>query len=170
LLFFISIAFLVSVTVLAIASGPTDLAPASAETWHGLYTDATSYAPGDVIQVYASSPTTETVFRLVRLDTNWTEITRTNPITVGPQTSKVGSFIEYPGVSLSGRISFTLEGWLHPTLLGGDLVVVAGQNRPDGSRCRHRHQPQRATGRVCERYAPNRPDKTRRCPGPGRLR
>ena len=127
LAFFISIAFLVSVTVLAIASGPTDLAPASAETWHGLYTDATSYAPGDVIQVYASSPTTETVFRLVRLDTNWTEITRTNPITVGPQTSKVGSFIEYPGVSLSGRISFTLEGWLHPTLLGGDLVVVAGQ-------------------------------------------
>jgi len=104
-----------------------ELTPASAGTWHGFYVDATSYAPGDAIKIYASSSTTETVYRLVRLDTNWTEITRTQPMTVSPQETTVGSFIEFPSVSLSGRISFTLEGWLHPTLLGGDLVVVAGQ-------------------------------------------
>ncbi len=95
--------------------------------WYGLYTDAASYAPGDVIEIYASAPDLESVFRLVRLDTEWTEITRTQPITVGPQTSAVGSFIEYPKLSLSGLVSFTLEGWYYPTLLGGDLAVVAGQ-------------------------------------------
>lgn len=104
---------------------------AGAETWYGLYTDATSYAPGDTIQIYSSAPNLDTVFRLARLDSDWTEITRTAPIVVGPQASRVGSFIEYPTVSLSGRISFTLEGWLHPTLLGSsaitDTVVVAGQ-------------------------------------------
>jgi len=129
----LSMALLTAVIGLAVAASPQD-APAStnAETagdlvWYGLYTDAASYAPGDAIQVYASAPDRPTVFRLVRLDTDWTEITRTNPITVGPQTSAIGSFIEYPKLSLSGLVSFTLEGWYYPTLLGGDLAVVAGQ-------------------------------------------
>ena len=99
--------------------------------WHGLYTDATSYEPGDTIQIYSSAPDVDTVFRLVRLDADWTEITRTQVLNVGPQSSHVGSFIEYPDVTMSGRTAFTLEGWLHPTILGSsaltDTVVVAGQ-------------------------------------------
>ena len=99
----------------------------SSATWFGLYTDATSYAVGDTIKVYASAPNQKTVFRLVRLDQEWTEATRSAVIEVGPQSSRVGSFIEYPTVSLAGRTAFTLEGWFHPTLLGGDTTVVAGQ-------------------------------------------
>jgi len=109
------------------AAEPQTIPSGDANTWYGLYTDATSYEPGDTIQIYGSAPNEEIVFRLVRLDTDWTEITRTAPMTVSPQSSYVGSFIEYPTVSLSGRVSFTLEGWYHPTLLGGDLTVVAGQ-------------------------------------------
>ena len=101
--------------------------PASAEIWHGLYTDATSYAIGDTIKVYGSAPNQEIVIRLVRLDKGWTEVARSDVLEVGPQSSLVGSFLEYPNVSLAGRTSFTLEGWFHPTLLGGDTVVVAGQ-------------------------------------------
>ena len=101
--------------------------PASAEVWHGLYTDATSYAIGDTIKVYASAPNQEIVIRLVKLDEFWTEAARSDVLEAGPQSSRVGSFVEYPSLSLGGRTSFTLEGWLHPTLLGGDTVVVAGQ-------------------------------------------
>ncbi len=129
----LSMALLTAVIGLAMAASPQD-APAATNavttgelTWYGLYTDATSYAPGDAIQIFASAPNTQTVFRLVRLDTDWTEISRTKPITVGPQSSVIGSFIEYPKLSLSGLVSFTLEGWYYPTLLGGDLTVVAGQ-------------------------------------------
>lgn len=129
----LAMALLTAVIGLAMAASPQD-APASTNAvatgdlvWYGLYTDATSYAPGDAIQVYASAPDSPTVFRLVRLNTDWTEITRTAPITVDPQTSNIGSFIEYPKLSLSGMVSFTLEGWYYPTLLGGDLTVVAGQ-------------------------------------------
>jgi hypothetical protein len=107
-------------------SAPTSAA-AGDNTWYGLYVDDASYAPGDTITVYGSAPNQATVYRLVRLDGNWAEITRTNVITVGPQTAKIGSFIEFPALTLSGRTAFTLEGWFHPTLLGGDLTVVAGQ-------------------------------------------
>ncbi len=100
---------------------------ASAEIWHGLYTDATSYAIGDTVKVYASVPNQDIVVRLVALDEEWTEAARSSVLEVGSQFSRVGSFLEYPSVSLVGRTSFTLEGWLHPTLLGGDTVVVAGQ-------------------------------------------
>ncbi len=109
-----------------LGSTPTSTS-ASPDTWYGLYTDAASYTPGDTINIYASAPDQATVYRLVRLDSDWIEITRTNSITVGPQTAKVGSFIEFPALTLSGRTAFTLEGWFHPTLLGGDLTVVAGQ-------------------------------------------
>ncbi len=95
--------------------------------WHGLYTDATSYAIGDTIKVYASAPNQEIVIRLVKLNEGWTEAARSDVLEVGPQSSRVGSFLEYPNLSLVGRTSFTLEGWFHPTLLGGDTVVVAGQ-------------------------------------------
>lgn len=127
------IVLLMAIIGLATVAAPKDVAATTnaaatnGQVWYGLYTDATSYAPGDAIQIHASAPNTGTVFRLVRLDKDWTEITRTNQITVGPQSSSVGSFIEYPSLSLSGLISFTLEGWFHPTLLGGDTVVVAGQ-------------------------------------------
>ena len=96
--------------------------PASAEIWHGLYTDATSYAIGDTVKVYASVPNQDIVIRLVALDEEWTEAARSNVLEVGPQSSRVGSFLEYASVSLVGRTSFTLEGWLHPTLLGGDTI------------------------------------------------
>ncbi|MFQ5399782.1 MAG: N,N-dimethylformamidase beta subunit family domain-containing protein [Anaerolineae bacterium] len=107
-------------------SAPTSAAVIS-DTWYGLYVDAASYAPGDTINIYASAPDQSQVYRLVRLDADWTEITLTNPITVGPQQSKAGSFIEFPAFTLSGRTSFTLEGWYFPTQLGGDWAVVAGQ-------------------------------------------
>lgn len=97
------------------------------ETWHGLYTDATSYAPGDTVQAYVSSPPTNGVVRLVRLDEDWTEVVRSGTLTLGPQESYVGSFIEYPDVTLSDRTAFTLEGWVKPSVMGGDTVVVAGQ-------------------------------------------
>lgn len=97
------------------------------DTWYGLYIDQTSYTPGDTINIYASAPTQPQVYRLVRLDADWTEITRTEAITVGPQQSKIGSFIEFPNFTLSGRTAFTLEGWYFPTQLGGDWAVVAGQ-------------------------------------------
>ena len=48
--------------------------PASAEIWHGLYADATSYAIGDTIKVYGSAPNQEIVIRLVRLDSARPEI------------------------------------------------------------------------------------------------
>lgn len=98
-----------------------------AEVWYGFYVDDTSYSPGDAIQIYGSGPDAEVVFRLVRLDADWTEVARTEPLKAGPQATSVGSFLEYPSVSLSGRSAFTLEGWFHPTLLGGDLTVIAGQ-------------------------------------------
>ena len=122
-----SIALLVGIFRPAIAASLTGSPSASADTWYGLYTDATSYEPGDAIQIYSSAPDIKTVFRLVRLGTDWTEAARTDPVSVGPQSSGVGSFIEYPTLPLSNRISFTLEGWYHPTLLGGDTAVVAGQ-------------------------------------------
>ena len=113
------------------ATAQPDASLATTDTWYGLYTDGTSYEPGQTIQVYGSAPDQDIIFRLVRMDTAWTEITRTQPISVGPQISRVGSFIEFPSVTLSGRDEFTLEGWLHPTLLGSsvitDTVVVAGQ-------------------------------------------
>lgn len=98
-------------------------------TWSGMYVDQTSYEPGETVEIYASLPNQSTVFRLVRMDSPWTEITRTVPMTVGLQSTYVGSFLEYPAVSLSGRVSFTLEGWYQPTLLGQDpgSTVVAGQ-------------------------------------------
>ena len=102
-------------------------APETVDVWYGLYVDATSYAPGDAIRIYSSGPDEMAVFRLVRLDSDWTEVARTEPMAVGPQATRVGSFLEYPSVSLSGRTAFTLEGWYHPTLIGGDLTVIAGQ-------------------------------------------
>lgn len=124
-----------TVLALVLGAGP-DLAPpaqaAAADggvTWAGMYTNQTSYSPGDTIDIFASAPDEPTAFRLVRLDTAWTEITRTLPVTVGLQPTYLGSFLEYPAVSLSGRVSFTLEGWYHPTLLGQDpgATVLAGQ-------------------------------------------
>ncbi len=73
---FLSMVFLVSALGVAIAVSRRDTALASGEIWHGLYTDATSYAPGDVIKIHGSAPDVNTVFRLVRLDDDWTEITR----------------------------------------------------------------------------------------------
>jgi len=113
-------------------------AQASAEVWYGLYTDKTSYAPGDTVKVYASAPDQKMAVRLVKLDTGWTEVARSGELDVVPQSSYVGSFIEYPDLSLSGRTAFTLEGWFFPTLLGGkdlkvgnktvnEIAVVAGQ-------------------------------------------
>ena len=113
--------------------------PASAEIWHGLYTDASSYTIGDTIKVYASAPSGEMVIRLVKLDEGWTEGAHSDVLAVGPQSSRVGSFVEYPSVSLAGRTSFTLEGWLHPTLLGGDTVVVAVSTGVEGDQF-HRFQ------------------------------
>ncbi len=126
---YLSVVLVVFAIVLGLAytADFADSAAAGDDTWYGLYTDATSYEPGEAIRIYSSAPNTQTVFRLVRLDTAWTEITRTLPVTVAPQQSKVGSFIEFPGVTLSGTISFTLEGWYRPTVLGGDISVVAGQ-------------------------------------------
>ena len=128
---------LIFITLLALAIGRAratmglSSAPVGTNgvTWAGMYLDETSYEPGDTISIHASASDVPTVFRLVRLDQDWTEITRTLPMTVGLQSTYVGSFLEYPTVSLSGRSAFTLEGWYHPTLMGGDpdTTVVAGQ-------------------------------------------
>jgi len=95
--------------------------------WYGLYTDAWSYGPGETVKVYLSGPEQDAAVRLVRLDELWTEVVRTGPVAAGPQETFPGSFLEVPGLSLGGRTAFTVEGWLYPTLLGGDTVVVAGQ-------------------------------------------
>ena len=113
--------------LIALIINVSSVAVAAEQVWYGLYTDTTSYTPGDTIQIYGSAPDVETVFRLIRLDADWTEISRTTPQTVTAQTSAVGSFIEYPDLTLSGRSAFTLEGWFYPTLLGGDTAVIAGQ-------------------------------------------
>ena len=116
-------------SLLTILLSETQLRPAQAQatTWHGFYVDANSYEPGDTINIYGSAPAVDLVFRLIRLDHGWSEVARTSPVPVSPQASELGSFVEFPTVSLSGRSAFTLEGWFHPTLLGGDLVAVAGQ-------------------------------------------
>ena len=144
--------------------------PASAEVWHGLYTDATSYAIGDTIKVYASAPNQEVVIRLVKLDEFWTEAARSDVLEAGPQSSRVGSFVEYPSLSLGGRTSFTLEGWLHPTLAWRRHGCGSWPIRPERGRRRDHHYSRRTVGRLCERYAANRPGSTRHCPVSRQLR
>ncbi len=107
--------------------------PARAQVWPGLYTDATTYQPEDPIEVYVSVPITgDAEIRLVRLDTELTGVASSGLIPVGPQETHLGSFLQYP-VTLANRTAFTLEGWIYPTLLGGDTVVVAGQYGEDMS-------------------------------------
>ena len=49
-----AVVLLISVTGLAIAGNRLSPAAATDDTWYGLYTDATSYAPGDAIEIYSS--------------------------------------------------------------------------------------------------------------------
>jgi len=128
LTFALVVAIFAGVTGIAVAMGtPRPAAGVGNEVWYGFYTDATSYAPGDTINIYASAPYVNKVFRLVQLNAGWKQITSTGVISVTPQTAKVGSFIEFPGLTLAGRTGFTLEGWYLPTLVGGDYSVIAGQ-------------------------------------------
>ena len=51
-----AVVLLISVTGLAIAGSLMSPAVPTNDVWYGFYTDATSYEPGDVIQIYGSAP------------------------------------------------------------------------------------------------------------------
>jgi len=110
---------------LALLSSPA----ANAQPWPGFYTDRPSYAVGDTVNVHASTtaPNTQLVVRLVRVGAVWTEVARTTTLSVSPQATRLGSFVEFPSVDMAGMTAFTLEGWWLPTLVGGDVSILAGQ-------------------------------------------
>lgn len=97
----------------------------------GVYTDRPGYAPGEEISIHASLPKdekpTELMFRLIRLNDTTKEYGRSGKATALHQPTRIGSFFEVPGLSLSGKKVLTLEGWWYPTVFGEDRVVVAGQ-------------------------------------------
>lgn len=113
---------------LAIGLGLLLCAPAGAQ-WSGFYTDEPGYRPGDTINIHAASETSGSfIFRLVKPTAQGlVEQERTGEVTVEPQITEFGSFVEFPTVSVGGLEAFTLEGWFHPTMVGTDLVVIAGQ-------------------------------------------
>ncbi len=94
----------------------------------GIYTDSAVYEPGDTIGVHASLPDPLTVsFQLVRHGESDQVVAETEPVAVESQQTRIGSFIEVGGLDLSGRDEFTIEGWWYPKVVGGDVVMVAGQ-------------------------------------------
>lgn len=97
--------------------------------FYGIYTDAATYAPGDTVQVHGSAPSdADVVVRLLRVGSpEWTEITRSETVRVGPQPTRLGSFLEVEGLSGAGRDACTLEAIVRPTLIGGDDVVLVGE-------------------------------------------
>jgi N,N-dimethylformamidase len=114
----------VCVAIAAMTAGP------AYGQFHGFYTDQPSYEPGDTVRIHASAPQViPVIFRLVRHGADWTEVARLPEVAVGPQATRIGSFVEVaPGTDvLGGRRAFTLEGWFFPTMVGGDDVVIAGQ-------------------------------------------
>lgn len=107
---------------------------------HGFYTDHTSYAPGDHIQIHASYPPSQDLyFRLVRLtqDDIATESYATVPVgplhTTTEEETEIGSFVEYP-IDMGGMGVFTLEGWASPTVVAGRRSIIIGQyGNPDAA-------------------------------------
>jgi len=120
---------------------PTSLDTTDYERLFGLYTDKPSYGPGETISVYANWPNGSHVkYRVLRYGNlggpaYWEEVRslgtqRDYSHIQGPP---YGSFIEFPsGPSLSGRSSFTLEGWILPTWTTGQQVILAGQADKNG--------------------------------------
>ena len=110
----------------------------------GFYTDQPSYAPGDTIRIFgdwepaSGSSTVRVKYRLARIEAGGVQtVGAETPVFLyrGDQPQHFGSFVEYPrGLDLAGRLGFTLEGWIQPTLLGDtsdafpdDWVAIAGQ-------------------------------------------
>ena len=96
----------------------------------GVYTDKPGYAPGETIKIHGSAPygqKGEIIMRLVRVSKGWPELARTGKLIATNQVSRIGSFLEIPGLSLAGRKTLTIEGWWQPTILGTDTVAIAGQ-------------------------------------------
>lgn len=102
--------------------------PALQAQWSGFYSDRPTYRPGESVEIHgASQQGSEVIFRLSRIAAETTELVRSPTIVLDPVASPLGSFVEFPSLDLEGRTALTLEGWILPTLVGGDTVVVAGQ-------------------------------------------
>ncbi len=115
-------AALIVVSGLCLATSPAQAEP------KGMYTDKAVYEPGDTISVHASLPETMTVpFELRHHGAEDETVLETPPATVDSQPTEIGSFLEVPGLDLSDRDAFTIEGWWYPKVVGGDQVMIAGQ-------------------------------------------